>query len=528
MRKPARQDFGPTTGVYFRYGQSRLPSTMDVVCYDCETSGTDVRHGQIYQFGCVFAGQDLVETDTAEVRIRRLPYVVPSPGALTVTGLTLDEIDGADRHEEYEGAIEIARHLGFPPGIRRRLYLTFNGIKYDDKLIETTLDRNLRDSRYLTHPREQGRPFRDTQKILQAHRIDMLPVIQLASVMAPDAIRLPTRDDGKASMRLADVAEANAIPIRAHDALGDARATLALARLVRDRAPAVWEAVRRTTNVNKARAHLNAEVDAERPIWLYRHFGKGEVVPCLVVRQKPNKFFLADLNMLDEPLPEGLEPNGLKGLMGRGGHVHHLKFIDAPYLLTAAEAAPIAPPYAVPMAEEAMARVRDGVYAERLAELRRRIDGDAYADFPNATPEELAHKNYWLSDADKGRLDRFCAAPDWESRAGIEFECPRLRDYAARLVAMRCDLDALARGSRGREGLKPERIAQIRRDAAAALARPYAEGDVRWLTAAAACASEEADEAYREWAATAYDPTQGRVGVVPPADPEPPQAAFRF
>ncbi len=60
---------------------------MSFVFYDTETTGTDTWFDQILQFAAIKTDADLNELDRFEIRCRLLPHVVPSPGAMRVTGV---------------------------------------------------------------------------------------------------------------------------------------------------------------------------------------------------------------------------------------------------------------------------------------------------------------------------------------------------------------------------------------------------------------------------------------------------------
>ena len=59
---------------------------MSFVFYDTETTGTQTAFDQILQFAAIKTDDDLNELDRFEIRCRLMPYIVPSPGALRVTG----------------------------------------------------------------------------------------------------------------------------------------------------------------------------------------------------------------------------------------------------------------------------------------------------------------------------------------------------------------------------------------------------------------------------------------------------------
>lgn len=77
-------------------------------------------------------------------------------------------------------------------------------------------------------------------------RADVLIMLRAVAMLAPDAITIAVTPQGKSTMRLGQVCRANGIVFDeadAHDALNDVHATIALFRLLRERAPAVIAAM---------------------------------------------------------------------------------------------------------------------------------------------------------------------------------------------------------------------------------------------------------------------------------------------
>jgi exodeoxyribonuclease-1 len=54
------------------------------VFYDTETSGLNKYFGQIFQFAAILTDENFVILDQFEVRSRRMPHIVPDPGAMLV------------------------------------------------------------------------------------------------------------------------------------------------------------------------------------------------------------------------------------------------------------------------------------------------------------------------------------------------------------------------------------------------------------------------------------------------------------
>ena len=75
-------------------------------------------------------------------------------------------------------------------------------------------------------------------------RADMMRMAQVVSACAPNTLAIPLQADGKRTFKLGLMAAANDVALdNAHDALADASATLGIARLVKQRAPALWDAL---------------------------------------------------------------------------------------------------------------------------------------------------------------------------------------------------------------------------------------------------------------------------------------------
>ena len=105
----------------------------------------------------------------------------------------------------------------------------YNTILFDDEVTRYLFWRNLID------------PYaREWQN--NCGRWDLLDVVRMTYALRPEGIEWPVREDGKPSFRLEDLARANGLLHEtAHDALSDVRATIALAKLIRDRQPKLFD-----------------------------------------------------------------------------------------------------------------------------------------------------------------------------------------------------------------------------------------------------------------------------------------------
>ena len=203
---------------------------MPYVFYDLETTGFDSRFDQILQFAAVRTDEGLVEVDRLEVRCRLLSYVVPSPGALLLTGTGPRTLRDPGLPSHFEAMRRIHQKLTeWSPGV----FLGFNSINFDEGFLRQAFFKVLLPV-YLTNSEGNS-------------RADAMRIVQAASVFAPDCLVVPLGKRGRPSFRLEGLSRANGFPHdKAHDAMADVEATLFLVRLVRERAPDVWEAMNLT------------------------------------------------------------------------------------------------------------------------------------------------------------------------------------------------------------------------------------------------------------------------------------------
>src|SRR5664279_6257175 len=70
----------------------------------------------------------------------------------------------------------------------------------------------------------------------------MMRMAQVVAACAPNILAVPLTAEGKRTFKLGLMAAANDVALEnAHDALADTSATLGIARLIRQRTPALWD-----------------------------------------------------------------------------------------------------------------------------------------------------------------------------------------------------------------------------------------------------------------------------------------------
>ncbi|MEE2894207.1 MAG: exodeoxyribonuclease I, partial [Planctomycetota bacterium] len=213
-------------------------STETILWFDFETFGSLSRpwdHGRSgpyprrdrpAQFGAIRTDLDLKPVESEiELRCRASIEEPPSIGACLVTGIAPGDTE--DGLEEADFMAEVLSVLGRPGTTGTG----WNSLGYDDEIVRFGAWRNLL-------------PPYDREWMDDNARFDLLPAFRFAwATGRRDGIEWPAYEDGSVSLSLGDLAAANGIEEHAeaaHDALGDVRATIELARLLRTAQPRLW------------------------------------------------------------------------------------------------------------------------------------------------------------------------------------------------------------------------------------------------------------------------------------------------
>ncbi|RJX33698.1 MAG: exodeoxyribonuclease I [Oxalobacter sp.] len=193
--------------------------------HDYETFGANPRRDRPAQFAAIRTDADLNEIgEPLVLYCKPTPDTLPEPQACLITGITPQECLEKGL-PEYRFAAEIERAFSQPNTIG----VGYNSIRFDDEVTRFLFWRNLID------------PYaREWQN--NCGRWDVLDVARAAYALRPDGIVWPKNGDGRISFRLEDLAKANGLQHdAAHDALSDVRATLDLARLIRQKQPRLFD-----------------------------------------------------------------------------------------------------------------------------------------------------------------------------------------------------------------------------------------------------------------------------------------------
>ncbi|NMX91304.1 exodeoxyribonuclease I [Pseudomonas sp. WS 5027] len=258
--------------------------------YDYETTGINPRSDRPLQVAGIRTDLDLNEIGPpVNLYCQPSDDILPHPAACMITGITPGQL--AEKGlAEADFMTRVHAELAAPGTCGAG----YNTLRFDDEMTRYSLYRNFFDP----YAREwQG----------GNSRWDLIDVLRTAYALRPDGIVWPEQD-GRVTLKLERLTAANGIDHgQAHEALADVRATIALARLVRDKQPKLYDwlfqlrskqRVMDQIRLLQPMVHISGRFSAER------HY-LGVVLPLAWHPRNRNALIVCDL---------GLDPQGLLDL----------------------------------------------------------------------------------------------------------------------------------------------------------------------------------------------------------------------
>ena len=405
--------------------------------HDYETFGADPSRDRPVQFAGLRTDADLNPIGEPLVIFSRpAGDFLPHPQACLVTGITPQQAL-AEGIPEAEFIAQIHAELAVPGTCG----VGYNSLRFDDEVTRYALYRNFYDP--------YAREWQNGNS-----RWDIIDMVRACYALRPEGIEWPLREDGFPSFRLEELTAANGIAHEAaHDALSDVHATIAMARLIKDRQPRLYDYVLKHRDKRSASSQL--DLDAMKPVLhVSGMFGAARhnialIVPLAMHPTNKNEVICYDL-MADpavlfgsspgeirellytrtEDLPEGVQRPGLKSV-----HIN-----KCPILVTAKMADP-----------ETAARL--GISGDQcrthLALLRefRGRDSRAFVQKLQAVyggrqydeitdPDRMLYSGGFFSDADKRLMDQVRqSSPQDLATSSFPFEDSRLPEMLFRYRA---------------------------------------------------------------------------------------------
>jgi exodeoxyribonuclease-1 len=382
-----------------------------------------------------------------------LPPTTPSPEALLVTGIGVAELTGAPlSHFEMMRCIRAKMRDWSRAGA---VFIGWNNLRFDEVMLRQAYYQTLLPI-YQTNTNGNG-------------RADMMRMAQIAAACAPNTITVPAGENGKPSFKLGLIAEANAVPLdNAHDALADTGATLAVALLIKRRAPTLWHAM-----IDVARKPPTLHRIKSNPVLLLSETYGGVaynlvVAPIGTNANNANEWALFDLRFDPNPLLEATDEELRSAIDGKMKTIRRTSINAQP------------PLFPLDFAPDDIrgGRLSLETYNARAQAIRehpdfRRRVGQLLADrYAGEEASPYVEENIYAGFAvpsDEARMSDFHAS-DWTARPDIvrSLNDQRFREIGDRIIA-----------SERRDLLSAEKARHWdiwRRD------RLLADGAVPWLT----------------------------------------------
>lgn len=170
--------------------------------------------------------------------------------ATTGTDTTFDQI------------LQIAEKLrAWSPAI----FTGYNTLSFDEPLLRQAFYQTLQPV-YLTNTNGN-------------QRADVLRLALATAALAPNAMAVPISAKGRPTLRLDTLVPANGFAHEhAHDAVADVEATNYMARLIRDRAPAVWASLMPLVDKSEVQARV---LSGQALCLVQYHMGRPTVLPVV-------------------------------------------------------------------------------------------------------------------------------------------------------------------------------------------------------------------------------------------------------
>lgn len=253
--------------------------------YDYETFGSDPRRDRPVQFAGMRTDYDLnIIGDPLCIYCRPANDFLPHPEACLITGIT-------PQKARIKGILEVdfigAIHQEFSQP--NTCIVGYNNIRFDDEVTRFTLYRNFFDP--YAHEWQNGNS-----------RWDIIDMVRLTHALRPEGINWPRHPDGKPSFKLDQLTIENGISHEsAHDALSDVKATIAVAKLIRDHQPRLYDYV--FTHRSKQEIAQMLNVYKPTPVLHVSSMYQAElgcialVVPLVQHPQNKNEIFVYDLRV---------------------------------------------------------------------------------------------------------------------------------------------------------------------------------------------------------------------------------------
>ena len=262
---------------------NNTPTEPTLLWYDYETWGANPARDRLAQFAAIRTDLNLNPIEEPiNLLCKPACDTIIDPEAVAITGLSPLTL-ATEGMNEWDFANEIEQHFS-KPGTCTTGY---NTIRFDDECTRFLFYRNLIDP--------YAREWKNGNS-----RWDLLDVMRMAHALRPEGIEWPTHEDGSPSFKLEHLTAANGLSHeQAHDAVSDVKATIALARLLKQHHPKLFDYAFTLRSKHQVRKHIDL---SERTPHLHftgkiaaKAFCMGIEVPLLTHPDRANEVIVIDI-----------------------------------------------------------------------------------------------------------------------------------------------------------------------------------------------------------------------------------------
>lgn len=260
--------------------------------HDYETFGIDPQRDRPCQFAGIRTDSDFnIIGEPIMLYCRPSDDYLPHPEACLITGIT-PQLAAEKGVCEAEFSAIIHQQLAEPGTCG----VGYNSIRFDDEVTRNLLYRNFYDP--------YAREWQNGNS-----RWDLIDVVRAAKALRPDGIEWPSNSEGVASFKLEALTKANSLAHEAaHDALSDVHATIAMARLIKQRQPKLFDYLLNNRHKNAALKLLQLgrftpliHVSGRYP---NRNNNLAVILPLAAHPTNSNEIIVCDLSIDPGPLLE--------------------------------------------------------------------------------------------------------------------------------------------------------------------------------------------------------------------------------
>ena len=392
---------------------------MSFVIYDVETTGLTKGFDQIVEFASLRTDSALEITDEFQIRCRLMPHVIPSPEAMRVTRIRIEQLLDRSLPSHYAMVTKVR---GVLESWCPTLFLGYNSLSFDEEFLRQAFYQCL------------YRPF-----LTNTHgsaRADVLNLCRLTAALRPDVIKPAQDESGRAVFKLQALAEANGlVALSSHSAMADVTTTLALCQHVRRGAPEIWSQFLRFSQ----KASVESFITGEDAFLIWETFGNNPrsriVTPIGNHHERPIRHYCLDVST-DLDTLRGMSDDALISVCKNAARpIVTLRTNAAPTLWALHDATQkhLAPFENEDEVLEQVSQLReDTPFLERLRKAAQAAE-PTYS--PSAYVEEQLYDGGFPQLQDETVMQRFRGAP-WEERPGLALQLSdaRYRRLALRLI----------------------------------------------------------------------------------------------